>query len=534
MLLARLREIASSPATSAGDDGDQRASKLRVVFGTALLSTANIVKLSLQCVLIPVLARLLGPGAFGLMSVAMSFVLLANMLSDGGMGSALVRERRADQDLESTVFWLSTLIGFGLAAIVAVAAWPVSILYRQPELFPILLVLAPILIVSSILSVPNARIVRVQRLDVFAAGDVGSALVAAATGVILALKGFGVWSLVLQQLAFWAIKACWICSFSHFRPRFTLHLRRARPLLRFSANNLAANIADFASKNAPIMIVGGVLSVAAVARYSMAYQLTRVAETVVSDPVNLAAFSGTAASPSRQDAADFAVVSLRILMLVLAPLFCGLALTADLLAPIVLGHRWTGTGSALAALAPGAFLLCLYRFATAVLLGRGRSGRVLKLTLLTGAATSLGTIFGVRHGVTWAICGLSLGGLAVAPLYARSLAQTMRLSFSTLMSAVSTSILAVLSMAMTVLLLRFELGTFAPAIQLAASILGGAVAYSVTAFFWGGKQVHKDIMRLRHGTTTPLRTEPVDWPFLPGHPVEEGPAPVEVGLSQQA
>src|SRR5256885_738463 len=85
----------------------------RVLFGTALLSTASISKLALQCILIPVLARVLGPSAFGLMSIAMSFVLLANMLSDGGMGAALIREHNSDRQLESTVYWLSVVIGVG-------------------------------------------------------------------------------------------------------------------------------------------------------------------------------------------------------------------------------------------------------------------------------------------------------------------------------------------------------------------------------------------------------------------------------------
>src|ERR1700734_1594410 len=125
-----------------------RRSSGRVLSGTVMLSTASISKLVLQLALIPILARLLGPSIFGLLSVAMSFVLLANMLSDGGMGAALVREQNPDSGLESTVYWLSVAIGVGLALTVCLLSWPIAILYRQPELVPVLCALSPILILS--------------------------------------------------------------------------------------------------------------------------------------------------------------------------------------------------------------------------------------------------------------------------------------------------------------------------------------------------------------------------------------------------
>ena len=326
------------------------------------------------------------------------------------------------------MYWLAVSIGLGLATMVSILAWPISILYRQPGLFAVLLVLAPILVVSSSLAVANARIIRAQRFAAFAVGDVASAILSAAVGLVLAFHGAGIWSLVAQQLVFWATKAAWVTWVAGFRPDFAVHFTSARPLVRFSANNLAANIADFAGKNAPVLIVGGMLGPASVARFAMSYQLARVAETVVSDPVNLATFSAVSAAAGGHEAREFVVTALRVLTLVLLPLFCGLALTASLLTPLVLGERWIGTGPALAALAPGALALCLYKFATAVLLGKGRSGRTFRLTLLTGTAISAATLLGVRFGVTWAVIGFSVGALSMAPFYLSSLARSLDVS----------------------------------------------------------------------------------------------------------
>ncbi|MBV9991137.1 MAG: oligosaccharide flippase family protein [Alphaproteobacteria bacterium] len=493
----------------------QGAAPRPVIFGTALLSTASISKLALQCVLIPVFARVLGPGIFGLMSVAMSFVLLANMLSDGGMGAALIREHHSDRQLESTVYWLSVLIGIALATVICVAAWPIAIVYRQPELFPVLLALAPILIVSSSLSVANAKIIRAQRFDLFALGDVGCAVAGAAIGLAMAFHGYGIWSLVAQQLAFWLTKALWVSTAVGFRPDRCFRLKMARPLLRFSMNTLASNIADFVGKNFPILIVGGALGVNSVARYAMAYQLTRVAENVVSEPVNVATFSAVAGTRSRHDATEFVMTALRTLLLVLLPLFFGLALTADLLVPLVLGNKWLGTGPALAALAPGALMFCLYRFATGVLLGKGRAGRVLKLTLLTGAATSVGALLGVRLGVTWSVIGVSAGACVVAPLYIWSLAPPLHISVPQLLATGRTSVLATAVMAAAVVAVRWYAAGMSPVAELALAVIGGAVVFAATALLLGGSEIRSDFLKLRKRAVRKSRPQPEAWPFMP-------------------
>jgi len=477
-----------------------------VLLGTILLSTANISKLALQFLLIPVLARLLGPKVFGLMSVAMSFVLLANMLADGGMGAALVREENPDIELRSTVFWLAVLIGASLAAIICITAWPIAMIFSQPSLVPILCALSPILILSASLSVSNAQIIRTQRFDIFAAGDFGCAVISAAAGIIMALRGFGIWSLVAQQLLLWITKAAWVLSVTKFRPSLVLKLSRARPLLRFSANNLAANVADFTGKSAPTVIVGGVLGMVAGGHYSMGYQLTRIADMVVSSPINVATFSAVAVAANSRAAAAFVITALRVLMTALAPLFAGLMLTADLAAPLFLGPKWIATAPVLAALAPGSLLVCLYSFAGAALLGKGRSGDVFRLTLMTSAAIAVATFIGSHYGINSAAAGFSVGAALMTPVYIWYLSRTMQVSVSSLLAAAMPSLVAVLMMAVAVLLVRSQIERLDPLLQLVVAVTVGVVVFGATVFVIDGRQIREDIARLRR--TEPERVRP--------------------------
>src|SRR6185312_16928507 len=135
--------------------------------------------------------------------------------------------------------------------------------FGHPDLAPVLWALSPILILSSALSVSNAQIIRDQRFEIFAAGDFGCAILSAVVGVTMAAKGFGVWSLVGQQLVLWIGKATWVLGMTRFCPSPVIDIEMARPLLRFTFNNAGASLTDFFGKNAPLLIVSRVLGVTA-------------------------------------------------------------------------------------------------------------------------------------------------------------------------------------------------------------------------------------------------------------------------------
>lgn len=472
-------------------------SPARVLFGTFLLSTASISKLALQFMLIPILARLLGPSVFGLMSIAMSFIFLANVLADAGLGSALVRESNPHHHLRSTVFWLSICCGVAMAALVCLTALPIARWYGHPDLAPVLWALSPILILSSALSVSNAQIIRAQRFEIFAAGDFGCAIASAVVGVSMAFWGYGVWSLVGQQLVLWIGKAAWVLGVTRFWPSPVINMKMVQPLLRFTINNAGATLTDFVGKNAPLLIVSRVLGVTAAGHYSMGYQLTRVADMVVSNPVNILTFSAVASAPTDRAAGDFITIGLRVLVMGLAPLCAGLMLTADLAAPLLLGPKWVATAPVLAALAPGSLLVCVFAFANSALLGKGRSGRMFRLTLLSSTTSAVATFIGAQWGVQGAAAGFSAGAVLLSPFYLWTLARFTQVKLSALASAVATSLVASAIMAVVVLLVRNQTAWLSPALQLTAAVAAGVLCYGIALVGMDGRRIREDLARLK-------------------------------------
>lgn len=469
-------------------------SERRAFFGALALSGAQLVKLGLQFAVLPVLARILGPSAYGLVALAMPFILLANMVSDAGLGNALVRTNNPSRELESTVFWLAVGVCVVLTLSIWALAWPAAKLLGEPRLPPILMALSSLLVVSGSLSVANARIMRERRFAVFAIGEVGASAVSAAAAIAAALAGFGPWSLVVQQLFLWGVKAIWVSAAARFRPALVCRPSLAKPHLSFGLHSAASYVTDFIGKNAPTVIIGAVLGVTEVGRYSMALQLIRLPDSLISGPIYLAVF--TAVARLGEDIPGSAMLASRGVRGVVgatAPVFAGLAMVADLIVKLLLGPKWAGSETVLAQLAPAGFFICFFSIVSAVLMGLGHSKSQFRLTLIGAAATSAAALAGSRFGMPGVAIGLSVAGLVMAPAYVGVLAARLGLKPLALASEIAPPLASAGLMMLAVALVRSQIAHWSDAAQLSAAVGTGIVAYVTILMLLAGRQLLADV-----------------------------------------
>jgi O-antigen/teichoic acid export membrane protein len=472
-------------------------SEQRAFFGVLAMGGAQAARYGLQFAVLPVLARLLDPSAYGLVGLAMPFILLCNLVADMGLGNALVRTPNPSPVLESTVFWICEAACAALVGVVCLLAWPAAKLFAAPGLPPIVIALSPILVLAAALSVPNARIMRERRFAVFAVADTGAGVIAAAAAIAAAASGWGAWSLVAQQLVLWLAKTVWVMSASRFRPRLAFDFAVARPHLSFGLHAAAANVADFIGKSSPALIVGAFLGVQAVGNYSMANQIIRVPDALVSGPVYLAIFAAISARAQDLEAAGrLTMQALRGIAVGIAPMFFGLAVVADLAVKLFLGHKWLGSIEVLVLLTPAGFLICIYSIVVAALLGLGRAAEQFYLTLLTGLFMNAGVFMGARFGAAGAAAGLSAGALLITPAYIWTLARGLKVPARALAGEASAPIGASLVMVAAVLLVRQAIGGWQDWAQLVVSILVGAVAFAAALALFCGRRLLDDLREI--------------------------------------
>jgi PST family polysaccharide transporter len=424
------------------------------------------------------------------------------------MGTALVRRADPSLEVESTVFWLSTGLGVALAAGLCLAANPLARAMHQPGLASILIPLSPILVLSSSLSVANARISRARHFGLFAVADLVSICLSSAAAIGAAMVGYGPWSLVIQQLVLWSAKAAWVLPASRFLPAWVCRPSLAMDLLAFGLNSVGANIADFLGRGAPALIIGGQIGVVAVGQYAMAYQLIRAPDLVLSGPLFLATFTAVASlASSASGPLQLSMRTLRMMVSILAPLFVGLMLTSDLQVALFLGPKWWGAAPVLAALAPAGFFLCLYAVMGAVLMGLGRSDLQFRLALAGGCAMLTGVAIGAHFGLREASIGISLGSAAAAPFYVAVLASQLKARAGQVASTLLWPALATAAMTVAVRVIRPSIAVEPQWAQLATCVLVGAAVFCAVLGLGSGRQLREDLRLTLPGPAVASRVE---------------------------
>ena len=469
----------------AGKRGRKRGNLHRTWVGSIAMSASSILRLSLQLAMLPILARLVGPSEYGLVSMAMPFILFANVLSDGGMSFALGRRQEVSPELEATVLWLSTAIGGAIAVGLALLAWPLGALMGQPRLPHLIIALSPILLMNGLLAASNAKIIREGRFSIFAGGDLLSTIAGAAVALVAATNGYGAWSLVFQQLALWVVKVIWIGANGRTAIKLCWRFEEARDLIKFGMHTIGSLLADYVSRNVDNLIVGAILGASPLGYYAMAYQVVRVPDMLISGPLYLYIFtavSRAAHDPNRQALQRLAVSVVRLTSAGFAPLFCGLAIIADLAVPLVLGDKWDGAIMPLRWLAGAGFFFCLSALMGATLMALGRSALQLKMSLIQGVATIVIVAATAPFGVTAVSAGLAIGIGLVCGLYIHELAGDLKMARVRLFKGIAPAAGGAAAMAVALLAARRLFAGAPPGAQLALLVALGAIVYAGVVF----------------------------------------------------
>lgn len=148
-----------------------------------------------------VLARLLTPSEYGLIGITMIFVVVLNGIVDSGFSSALIRKKDATDADYNTMFFSNLGFSILLYAILAICAPYIAIFFERQELINLVRVMGSLLIINA-LSLTQVTILS-KHLDFKTKTKASfvSSIISGVVGIAMAYLGFGVWSLVAQQLS---------------------------------------------------------------------------------------------------------------------------------------------------------------------------------------------------------------------------------------------------------------------------------------------------------------------------------------------
>ncbi len=147
-----------------------------------------------------VIARILDPSTYGTVGLVAIFFTFADIIISGGLNTALIQKKDADEEDYSSVFWVSVLLSLFAYFALFFLAPTISNIYKQPTLTSIIRIMGMVLPVYAAKSIVCAYISSNLQFKKFFFATISGTIVSGVVGIIMALKGFGAWALVAQQV----------------------------------------------------------------------------------------------------------------------------------------------------------------------------------------------------------------------------------------------------------------------------------------------------------------------------------------------
>lgn len=209
-----------------------------------------------QFVLGVILARILSPNDFGLVAMLTIFMALAQTLLDSGFSNALICKKNRDDVDYSTTFYFNIAVGVIIYIILYVGAPFISAFYSQPILNSLLRVLAVIVIINSFAIVPIAKLTINLNFKAMAIITLISALISGILGVVFALRGFGVWSLVVKSITERICFVIILFLYLKWLPKLIFSVTSFKSLFSFGSKIMLSGILNTVYLNMSSLVVG--------------------------------------------------------------------------------------------------------------------------------------------------------------------------------------------------------------------------------------------------------------------------------------
>jgi PST family polysaccharide transporter len=431
-----------------------------------------------------VLARLLSPEEFGLVALGLLVVTYLDVLRQFGISSALIQWPEDNDRVASAAFWLSLVSGTLIAAGAMVLAPMIAGFFRQPDLTSILRVLSLAFVVDSVSGVYEARIRKRLQFQRRVGPELGRALVKGVTAIVLAILGFGVWSLVLAQVASSSVAAALYWWVGRWTPSFQFDWSIARSLCRYGAQYAMFALLAVVVKDVDYLIIGRRMSAEALGYYTLAFrlpELTILGICYVFSQTLFPVFSRLQAERLRLAGAFAKTV--RLLLLVTLPLGVGMALVAPELVRVVFSEKWVPAIPAMRWLALYASVIAVGFVAGDVYKAVGRTGLLNVLALGKLGITAPVIWLAGSHGIeAVALAQFGVASVVVAVEVVVVL-RILDVASATLVAHVLPVVGSGMIMAASVLLGRELLSGGSPAVRLAVFVGIGASTYAAAIWF---------------------------------------------------
>jgi len=288
-----------------------------------------------------ILARILMPEDYGLIAMVLVFTNIANVFVVSGIGQSLIQKKNIDNLDFSSIFFLSLSISVLLYGIIYFTAPLVSQFYGYLLLTPIMRIMGISLFCSAINTVQNAYVARnmIFRRSFFS--STGASIVSFLVGIVLAINGFGVWALVVQQL-FSSLTRTVILWFTvKWRPTWQFSFNRVKTLFSYGWKLQMAGLLNVLTTEIRNLIIGKLYRSEDLAFYNRGNMFPSIfADNIIFSISDVIFPVASKYQDTRVRLKELTRTYVRVTSYFIFPIMVGLAVTATSLVKVLLTDKW--------------------------------------------------------------------------------------------------------------------------------------------------------------------------------------------------
>lgn len=354
-----------------------------------------------QFIVIIILARLLFPEDFGIIGMAVIFTGLVQTINELGLSAAIIQKKNITDSHLSTSFWISFGLGIILCITTVIISPYIADFFKNELVGPVVSVLSIGFVLGSFSVIHSSLLQKNLEFKKLAITEISAAFISGLVSVILALLGFGVWSLVCGSILKNVISVVLLVKVCTWRPSMTFDITSFKELFSFGAHVMGSRFLNFIDSNVDYLLIGKFLSASALGYYTLAYQLSTFPLTKISSIITRVTFPTFSIIQDDNDILRHSYLKvIKYISLVTFPLLAGLIVVAPEFIPIVFGEKWGPMIVPLQILCVAGALKSVGTTVGSILLSKGRADIQFKWNIFTAIVLPIAILIGIRYGIT--------------------------------------------------------------------------------------------------------------------------------------
>lgn len=315
--------------------------KNKTIYGFVWSFTELILNQGIQFIIQIILARLLIPEDFGIIGMITVFIALSNSIIDSGFSNALIREKEVTQKDYSTVFHFNLIISVVMYIMLFILSPAISVFFNEGRLISILRILALSIVINSFGMIQRTMLVKKIDFKTQTKISMIASILSGIIGIVVALIGFGVWSLVIRTLFMSLIQSILLFAYNRWIPSLIFDINSFKRLFKFGWKMLVSGLIDTMYLNLYYLIIGKNFSASCLGYYTNASKLKDTVSQSITGAIQKVSYPVLSSiEDGDQNLKKAYKKIIKNAAFIIFPIMIGLAAVGDSFIKCLLGEKW--------------------------------------------------------------------------------------------------------------------------------------------------------------------------------------------------